>query len=779
MTVVTMLLGTSATNAQNTGRIEGVAVSSSGVPVGDAEIRIVGLARLVEADDQGAFAFEDVPAGDYIVAARSAQWGQGYVRAAVTAGESAEITVRTLRHVHLGEVVVTAGPVAHLRHDAVLPMGVVGVEDLLSAGGVSLGEAVGDRPGVSSTYFGPGASRPLIRGLGGNRVTVMQQGIAVADVSDYSPDHAVSVEPLTSERIEIIRGPSTLLYGSSAMGGVLNVLGGRVPNELPTQSITGSVTVRGGSTARERTGAVNLQGAGGNHIAWHVSGLRRQTNDFSIPGFAEVHDDDEHDDDHDDDHDDEHEEEHEEEEGVAGVLENSAVLTGSASIGASFIGSNGYIGAAYTYYDSRYGVPGHAHGEHHEEEDEHDDEHEEEHEDEHEHEEEEEAGTEVDMIQKSFDIEGSWRFKSATIRGLRVRFGASNYTHDEIEGDHIGVTFDNEQIEGRLELDHSITADNHGVIGIQVKNRDLSMIGEEAFIPETATNTLAVFALERFEMGSVILETGARYEMANLTPDSDARDREFSGASLSAGVNYGPSDRWSLALSAARSVKIPDASELYSDGPHVATRSFEIGDENLESETALSFDASMHVHLPRVEATVSVFNNRFTDFIYLRNTAEVEDGFAVFYVSQSDATFRGFETELDVELFSRGDRQVWARLWSDRTLAELSDGTPLPRIPPFRLGGGLRFVDRQLEVKASFTNAATQDRVPQYEHETEGYTALDASVSWTIVAAQTAHAITLSGGNLTNAEIRRHTSFLKELAPLPGRDIRLSYRFVF
>ena len=765
-----MLLGTSVTNAQNTGRIEGVAVSSSGVPVGDAEIRIVGLARLVDADDQGAFVFEDVPAGDYIVAVRSAQWGQGYVRAAVIAGGSTTITARILHHVHLGEVIVTAGPVAHLRHDAVLPMDVVGIEDMLSAGGVSLGEVVGDRPGVSSTYFGPGASRPLIRGLGGNRVTVMQQGIAIADVSDYSPDHAVSVEPLTSDRIEIIRGPGTLLYGSSAMGGVLNVLDGRVPNELPTQSITGSVTVRGGSAARERTGAVNLQGAGGNHIAWHVSGLRRQTNDFSIPGFAEVHEDDEHDEE--EEHEEEHEHDEEEEEAVAGVLENSAVLTGSASIGASFIGSNGYIGAAYTYYDSRYGVPGHAHGEHHEEEEEHEEE-------EHEHEEEEESGTEVDMIQKSFDIEGSWRFKSTIIRGLRVRFGASNYTHDEIEGDHVGVTFDNEQIEGRLELDHSITAHNHGVIGIQVKNRDLSMIGEEAFIPETATDKLAVFALERFEIGSVILETGARYEMANLTPASDARDREFSGASLSAGVNYGPTDQWSLALSAARSVKIPDASELYSNGPHVATRSFEIGDENLESETALSLDISMHVHFPRVQATFSVFDNRFKDFIYLRNTAEVEDGFAVFYVSQSDATFRGFETELDVELFSGDNRHVWARLWSDRTRAELSDGTPLPRIPPFRFGGGLRFVDGQLEVKASFTNAAAQDRIPRYEHETEGYTALDASVSWTFVAAQTAHAVTLSGGNLTDAEIRRHTSFLKDLAPLPGRDIRLSYQFIF
>lgn len=746
-------LGATAATAQEAGRIEGTVRSGAGFIADDALVRLIGVGRLVEADAEGAFVFDAVPPGRYLLDVNSERWGRAIEEVVVQAGETTRLIIHVLREVDLEEVVITAGPVALTRSDAVQPTDVMAGQDLIEASAASLGETLGSRPGVSATYFGPGSSRPVIRGLGGNRVRVLQQGVTVADVSDVSPDHGVAIETMTSERIEIVRGPATLLYGSSAIGGVVNVLDGRVPNELPTRSLLGTVIARGSTVANEKSGAVDLRGAAGR-VAWHINGLLRDTGDYTIPGFADAH------------HGEEEEEPGSGEEEIEGILENSSVETQRGSVGVSYIGTQGYLGVSVSAYGTNYGVPGHAeegHGHGGEES-----------------EEEEEGGVRIDMLQQAFDLEGSWRLAHAFLRAFRVRLGVSDYTHDELEGEAVGTTFDNAHWEARLEADHSLTTGNTGVIGLQISARDLALVGEEAYIPTTKTNSVALFMLERFETGKVGIEVGARFERAALSSESASGDRDFNDVSFSGGVNYAPSEQVAFALSASRSVKLPDASELYSNGPHIATRSFEVGNPDLDVERALSLDASMHVHHDRVDGTATLFVNRFTDYIFLRNTTDVEDGLPVFRVAQGDALFRGFEAEADIELYHQDDRHVALRLWGDYTRATLTDGDEaLPRIPPLRLGGGLQYVDKGFRAAVTVKRVARQDRVASFEDETDGYTMIDASVGYRLFTRGTVHELMLQGSNLTDTEARQHVSFLKDLAPLPGRDFRLTYRFSF
>lgn len=781
--VLCALFGAINLYAQNTGRIEGTVKNAAEIAATDASVQLVGLARLVDADERGMFVFEDVPAGVYVVAATSERWGRVVEPIMVAAGETTSVTLVILRHIEHEEVVITAGPIPLTRSDAVQPTTVLTKDELSNAGGVTIGEAIGDRPGISSTYFGPGASRPVIRGLGGNRVQVLQQGLSVADASDVSPDHAVAIETLTSERVEILRGPATLLYGSSAIGGVVNVLDGRVPNELPTKVLRGSVTARGGTVAKEKTGAVELRGAIGR-VAWRTSGLWRNTEDYTIPGAAaldnshEEEEEEDHEGDEDSDDEDHHDEDDEDDdpdmdnsggEEDSGILEGSALQAMNGSMGISYIGNRGYFGASFTRFDSEYGVPGHAHGE--DEGGEHDDE---------ENGEAEEAGTRVDMRQNAVNLEGAWRFTNAYLSGLRIRMAQSDYLHDELEGAVVGTTFDNDQWTARLEADHSLFARSTGVVGLQLGKRNLTVTGEEAYIPRTTTTNTALFLLERFQKGNFALEAGARVERVRIVPQAQGHDRTFTGISASAGVNYRHTPNITFAFSASRSVKIPDATELYSNGPHAATRAFEIGDANLDAETATSLDISTHVHFDRLDATATLFANRFSDYIFLQNTNRVSDGFLVYQVTQGDAIFRGIEAEADVELFHAGEQHVTFRVWGDYTHAGLiRNNEPLPRIPPVRIGGGLRYVWDKFRANVSIEGVGRQTRIAAYEQETPGYALVHATASYRFITRQTVHILALTGRNLTDATARKHTSFLKDLAPLPGRDLRLTYTLLF
>jgi iron complex outermembrane receptor protein len=740
------------------GTVSGRVLAVSGEPVTDAHVELVELGRRVETDASGSFRFEAVPAGAYILHAESPRAGINVARVEVRAQQNVTVEVTLDRALHQETVVVTATPGASTLSEVAQPVSVLAGQELALRLQPTLGETLAQQPGVNSTYFGPGASRPVIRGLGGDRIRVLQSGIGSADASSTSPDHAVSFDPLAAEQIEVVRGPATLLYGSNAVGGVVNILDDRVPDTVPDRPLHGKIALDGGTVADERAGGVSLAG-GKNRFAWHADFLKRKTDDVNIPGLAEsaaLRE--------------QEGEEGEEHEQVEGMLENSAIDNTSGALGASLVGSRGFLGVAVSGLDSLYGVPGH----HHHAEEEHAD-------GEAPPEEEEEAPVQVDLRQRRGDLRGEWRNPFAGFTSARLRFGLADYEHQELEGGAVGTVFANQSWEGRLELAHRRAGPFTGSIGLQGSDRDFSAIGEEAFVPPTNTRTWALFAFEEARRGPVRFQLGGRVERQEAESSGDAPlARDFTGYSGSAGIVWQNAAGWSTAFTVARSTKLPNAEELFSNGPHLATRAFEIGDPALGKEKSLGFDLSLRRRTGQVTGEVNLFLNRFDGFIFEEATGEEEDGLQVFRFVQRDAEFRGAEAQARIELFHSEPHHVELDLMADYVRATLREtDEPLPRIPPFRYGVGLHYDGGHWNGRVELRGVAEQDRVAAFELPTEGYTLLNASLGWRAFFGRSVLELMLRGTNLTDQEARNHVSFLKDLAPLPGRDLRLIARLAF
>lgn len=724
------------------GVIRGV-VQVGTVPVEDAEVVIPALGRRTKADRAGRFRFERVPAGGYVIEANSVRWGRGVESVEVAAGQSAEVVIQVETIFHLDELIISAGAGAMRRSEAYQPASVVTARDLVAGGEASLGETLADLPGVSSTYFGPGASRPVIRGLGGDRVRILEGGIGVGDASSTSPDHAVGIEARGAERIEVIRGPATLLYGSSAVGGIVNVLDGRIAREEPTESFTGYVEALGGSVADERTGSAGVT-MGEGPLVVNLSGLWRDASDYSIPGFADI--------------------DATPEEAERGVLENSALETRRVGGGVTLVGDHGYLGVAFGVQRSDYGVPA-------------------------EHADEggavEEAPITIDLDQNRFDLEGAVRLGGGTFRNVKGRFGYADYQHVELEGSEVGTRFFNNFFEGRLESEHSFGDAVQGAFGAQLSERDFEAVGEEAFVPPTTLRSTALFAYEAFEASERgRVQAGLRYERQEAASPEDGIRRTDDAISSSLGLNVDISELLTLSVSGSRSVKLPNSEELFSNGPHAATQAYEIGDPDLAAETAWGLDLTTHLHADRVRGTGSFFLTRFSDYIHEAATGAERDGLDEFVFVQDDARFIGFELEGEVDVLegspAAGAAHLSIELMADMVRAELVDrDEPLPRIPPMTFGGGLNYSRGGLVARGSVRRTTGQSRVGPFETATDGFTIVDASASYRIISGDLFHDITLTVSNLTNSEARLHTSFLKNLAPLPGREVRLIYRLNF
>lgn len=736
-----VLLGLLSPLAAQTGTIRGQVVTSAGDPAPAAHVHIVTLGRAVEAGPDGRFIFERVPVGAYLVEAESVVGAGSLQRVQVTAGGTTEVVLALDPLYHMEALVVTAGPEALRTSELYQAAGVLGGRELARKAQPTLGETLAGEPGVSSTYFGPGASRPLIRGLGGDRVRILESGVGVGDASNTSPDHAVSIDPGSASQIEVVRGPATLLYGSSAIGGVVNVVDERIPTEVGGARVRGHVQALGGTVADERS----LSGEAGGHtgpLAFNIRGEHRTTGDYSIPGFAEIAPD-----------------PGEE----SGILENSAIETTSGALGASLVGEQGYFGIAVGRYDSRYGVPGHHH---------------------------EDAGAEptpsaeegsvqIDLNQRRLDMGGSLR-TAHTIEHLRARFGLSDYEHAELEGGAVGTRFLNNQWEGRLEAHHREFGPSKGALGLQFSSRDFEAVGEEAFVPRSETTQLGLFAFEELDLEAARIQLGARFERQVSTERANDTDRSHSGLSVSAGLNVPVGERLTLALATSRSIKLPTPEELYSNGPHLATDSYEVGDPTLGTESALSVDASARLTVGRVQGSVTGYVNRFSDFIYASFTGQEQDGLQEVRYTQADAIHLGFEVDGNVEVYHVGARHAALRFGADYVRATLRDTEePLPRIPPPSLRGGVEFDAGRLRADLDVRRALRQDRVASFETETAGYTLAGGSVSYRFIQGAVAHDVTLTGRNLTDAEARPHTSLLKDAAPMPGRELRLAYRLSF
>ena len=736
--------------AQNpAGSIAGKVTTPEGTAIPDAQVRLLELRRQTQVGEDGSFRFDNVPAGTYLLEATSSRAGAAVERVDVAAGGTAEVTLALDLTVHREEIVVTASPELRSTYEIAQPTSVLSGEDLARQLQPTLGETLSREPGVTSTFFGQGASRPVIRGLGGDRIRVLESGLGVGDASTTSPDHAVSVDPLSAERIEVLRGPATLLYGSSAVGGVVNVIDDRIPESLPEGRVGGTVELRGGSAADERGGVASLTGSLGR-IAWHVDSLSRETDDYEIPGFAESRALRE-----------AEEGEGEEHEQAFGVMPNSATESDSGSVGLSWIAEGGFLGVSIQDFDTLYGIPG-GH-QHHEEE-------------------EEEAPVRVDMEQRRYDLRGGISRPFGFLRGANLRFGATDYEHRELEGAETGTIFRNDSWEGRLEFLQRQLGSLSGSFGLQALSRDFEAIGEEAFVPPTQTDSWAAFTFQEITRDDWRFQLGARFETQDVSAETGGvGSRSFDGLSGSFGVVrlFGEED-YSLGLSIARSTKLPNAEELFSNGPHIATNAFEIGDPDLSEETSLGADLTLRKVSGRLTGEVTLFANRFDDFIFEQSTDEEEDGLPVFRYVQRDAEFRGAELTGVYQLYHGEPDHVDVEFGADFVRAELRDtGEPLPRIPPRRYRLGFHYRGERLSGIVEGLRVEEQDRVAALERPTGGYTLLNASVGCRFFTSAAVYDLLLRGTNLTDEEARNHVSFLKDLVPMPGRDVSLSLRVTF
>ncbi|MCB1626765.1 MAG: TonB-dependent receptor [Xanthomonadales bacterium] len=652
----------------------------------------------------------------------------------------------------LDEIEVQADPFQRNREELLQPVEVLAGAELDRRRANTLGETLDRQVGVQSSFFGPGAGRPVIRGQEGPRVQVLSDGVASQDVSTVSVDHAVTIDPFVAEQIEVIKGPAALLYGSGAVGGAVNVIDGRVPTQAVEGGFAGRAQIYG-DTVADTFGAAARVDAGSSEspLVFHADAFYRDSNDYEIPGFAS------------------HEPDEDEQ---AGRVENSALETQGGALGVSLIGERGYLGLAISQFDTLYGVPGHAHEHGHEDEDEDGPamakgE-----------EEEEEGPVRIDMEQTRYDLAGGLQTELPWLRKLRLRSGYTDYEHVELEGDEIGTRFENQQTDLRLEAEHAPIGAWRGVYGLTWSDRDFAAIGEEAFVPPNQSDSVAFFLVETAELGSWNLETGARWESQTVELDSGI-DRDHDALSFSLAGRRQLNEHWSTLLRFDRAQRAPGAEELFSAGPHVATGSFEIGDAELEEETSQQFEVGVHYDSDALHLELSVFHNRFDDFIYLADTGTEEDELPVRQWSQADARFTGVEGLARYHLgdTSLGHFDLTARF--DHVRARLADGGDLPRIAPTRFGLGLDWTRDAWSGSLDVLRVAEQDRVAEFEEETDGYTLLGADLAYSFDWGNSNLELFLAGRNLTDEEARVHTSLLKERAPLPGRNFMFGVRSFF
>lgn len=695
------------------------------------------------------------------------------------AADATDGTARTAQT--LDEITVTATPMRTSAEDIAAPVDVLAGEALERSKAATLGQTLSGLPGVQGGDFGAGVSRPIIRGQEGPRVQILSSGLATMDVSTVSADHAVSVEPFLADQIEVLKGPATLLFGSGAIGGAVNVVDGRIATELPDAALSGRAEVRGNSVSDERTGMFRLDGMSGDWVL-HVDGLVRNTDDVDIPGVARLED-------HDAD-----------EPQVHGLLPNSSIRTRAAGIGATRFGERGYFGLAGSSYRSNYGIPdgAHAHGDeddhgHDQGDDDHDD-------DEHG---QDESRVRIDLVQNRWDLRGGIYDPLAFLQRVDLRLAYTDYTHTEFEGADRGTVFDNRGIEGRIEAVQKDIAGWRGAFGLQFGQSRFDAVGAEAFVPATRTRTLGAFVLQEKTFAPVKVELGARHDRVKLDPDLE-NEHSFGLVNLSADAIWQVSDAIDLRLGLDRSERAPINEELYAAGLHVATRSLEIGDAGLDTERANRAEFGLHAHTARMTFKTAIYQTRFTDFIYLADTGIEEDGVPVRLWAQQDALFNGAEAEAVFHLFDAAAGRLDLRVFGDTVRArldgsgsrsvalavphgdhahhhtvELSNEGNIPRLAPARFGASLAWASGGLSASAGAVRHQAQNRVADSEAPSPGYTLVDAHLAYRWDRPAASWEVFLDGTNLGNQEARPHTSLLRDYAPLPGRAVAFGMRVYF
>lgn len=646
----------------------------------------------------------------------------------------------TSEHLELGNIPVTGNPLGVASDELVVPVSVLNGRELSLRREGTLGETLNGIPGVTATQFGPNASRPVIRGLDAERVRIMQNGIGVLDASSLSFDHAVGIDPLIIEQIDVVRGPAALLYGGSAVGGVVNAIDHRIPKEQ-LEGITGRAEARFGGPDSTRNAAAVVD-VGNGQFAIHADVYNRKTSDMDIPGFAVSR-------------------RKSEADGTPrenkGKLVNSSAEGDGAALGAALTFDNGYIGASVSTMNNNYGVVA-------------------------------EEEVRIDMKSDRIELASEFTDLGSIVNRVKFRMAHTDYEHVELEGTEIGTTFKNRGIEGSFEAGHAPIAGLSGVIGYQFSNTNFEALGEEAFVPGVNTQNKALYMYEELPLGEAAkhkITFGGR--LGHTSVDSkaslnfpNAQNNSFNPNSFALGGLYSINEQWSVTSNLSHNERAPSYFELYANGAHVATGQFEVGNPNFDVERSNGIDAQLRWKNGQNSFSVGAYYTRFSNFIGLFNTGndvEVEPGefLPEAQFRAVPAVFKGLEAE---GKFALTDQLNWLVRGDYVHAKETRTNEYLPRISPLRLGTGLQYALNGFSARVDVLRAFNQNNTADNELATDGYTNVSAMLAYKLPTKYNVE-LFAKANNLLNDEIREHASFLKDIAPAGERSLLVGMRADF
>ena len=658
---------------------------------------------------------------------------------------------------------IVSAPFIESVEDSSHPITLLKGDELRNKVGSTLGETLQNELGVTNQSFGSGVGIPVIRGQSGSRVKVLQNSLGNNDASSLSADHATGVDPIIAERIEVLRGPSTLLYGSGAMGGIVNVIDNRIPETLFDKAIGGAGEQRYDSATDETSSALKLEG-GKDHFAYHVDGFYRDAGNTSIGGMAI---------------DEARARQHDpsfnavpagELQNSDGFIDNTQTRTRGGSAGFSMIGDSGLAGAAINQLEKNYGIPPDGHGE---------------------------TPVHVEMKQTKYDFKSQLNNPFAFVEKAKLKFGYTDYAHTEFDGNIAGTTFLNQTYESRFELEHTpLIQNNKGILGFQSSNGEFVGLGEEGkIVPKSNIDTYGLFNVESLKAGAMTYEMGGRIESTQITPDGRA-DVSYIPLSGSLSASWDVNSQNKLGLAFTHSQRAPQIQELFSDGFHHATRSYEIGNANLKKELSNNLDLSYQFDASWVKADLSLFHNWVSDYIYQQRDAaqlfNAEDGefiandsdcaecFPLLHSQQKAAIFKGFEAKTVFPLMDNKLGLVDLTLFGDYTRGTFDNGGDVPRMPPLRYGVQVSYDKNEWSSNVRLTRGEAQTNAGENETTTPAYLLLNLGTQYKIAHfAQSDILLFAKGKNLLDENIRNSVSYLRNFSPEMGRSaevgIRVSY----
>jgi iron complex outermembrane recepter protein len=744
--VLALAIGYSAeAGAQSGATVTGRLVNSlSGEPIAGATVQIDELRRQVQSAPDGTFAFENVPAGAYHLSVRSSGYSSRRTELTVGTSPTAAGDLRIDPELHFEEVVSVSADAPRSQFESFQPTSVLVGQELTKQLEMSLGATLENQPGVASRSFGPAPARPVVRGLDGDRVQILQDGQRMGDLSSQSGDHGVTVNPAAAQRIEVVRGPATLLYGANAIGGLVNIITEDIPTK-PLEGASGNVTLDLGTAAKEGAGAADVR-VGNGRFVLHAGGGGRRSGDVDTP---------------------------------EGEIDNSQSRNGFGTVGLSWTGARGYFGGSYGYDDTKYGIPV------------------------------VEGGIlQLTPRRHSFSLRGGGQNLNGAFDAFRATLSMRRYKHDELEGEEVGTAFKNDTNEVEVMGSHRAAGRLKGSIGAWILDRSFSAEGAEALSPPVDQNGFAAFLFEELTWPHVTFQFGGRIDHNKYSP-VDFVERDFTDASGSVGLLLRPAaadDRITIAASLAHAARPPALEELYFFGVHHGNFALEIGNPDLDSERALGFDVSLRWRGSRASGEITWFRNDVNSFIYRNNISEEEfeareeefvdrfggrepaghehaeggeaeeEELAIVEFVARDAVLQGVEAHADFSVTSR----IFVELGADYVRGSLKDSDDvLPRIPPFRFRGGVRYQHSGFQAGGEVIAAAQQDRVSGLETPTDSYGLLKLFGSYSFTAGGAVNTITARLDNATNELYRNHLSLIKDLVPEMGRNFKLLYNVKF